>query len=405
MSSCIFPMKTNAPKSLRSRIATHVRDVPRSGIRDFFDIVSSRDDVISLGVGEPDFATPWHIREAAISALEQGVTSYTSNLGLPTLRREISNYVDGITGASYCPESEILVTVGVSEAMDLAIRALVNPGDEVLYHEPCYVSYNPVITFAHGVPVKVETFAEDGFKLKRSQLEAKVTDRTKLLILNFPTNPTGAVLTREETEEIAQFAIDHDLIVLSDEIYGELTYGLKHTSILDIPGMRERTIYLHGFSKAWAMTGFRLGFSCAPAVLTEAMMKIHQYTMLCAPILSQRAALEALRNPLEDISSMRDSYAARRNYMHGAFQEMGVDCFMPGGAFYMFPSIRKFGLTAYEFAMKLLEEEDVAVVPGTAFGDCGEGSIRCCYATALDDLKEAMPRIARFVEKLPIVGE
>ena len=393
-------MKTNAPLSLRDRIAARVRDIPRSGIRDFFDIVSSRDDVISLGVGEPDFVTPWHIREAAISALEQGVTSYTSNLGLLSLRKELSGYVKGITGTEYNPDNEILITVGVSEAMDLALRALIEPGDEVLYHEPCYVSYNPVITFAHGVPVKVETTAENGFKLTREQLEAKVTDKTKVLILNFPTNPTGATLSRKETEEVAAFAIEHDLIVLSDEIYGELSYDQTHVSFVSVPGMKERTVYLHGFSKAWAMTGFRLGFACAPPELTDAMMKIHQYTMLCAPILSQRAALEALKNPAEDIAGMRDSYAARRNYMHGAFQEMGIDCFLPGGAFYMFPTIGKFGMSSYDFAMKLLEAENVAVVPGTAFGPCGEGSIRCCYATALDDLKEAMPRIARFVGTL-----
>lgn len=393
-------MKTNAPKSLRDRIAAHVRDIPRSGIRDFFDIVSSRDDVISLGVGEPDFVTPWHIREAAITALEQGVTSYTSNFGLLSLRKELSSYVKGLIGVEYSADREILVTVGVSEAMDLALRALIEPGDEVLYHEPCYVSYNPIITFAHGVPVKVETSVENGFRLTRAQLEEKVTEKTKVLILNFPTNPTGAVLSRKETEEIAAFAIEHDLIVLSDEIYGELSYDVQHSSILSVPGMRERTVYLHGFSKAWAMTGFRLGFSCAPPELTEAMMKIHQYTMLCAPVLSQRAALEALKNPAEDIAGMRESYAARRNYMHSAFQEMGVECFLPGGAFYMFPTIGKFGLTSYDFAMKLLEEENVAVVPGTAFGACGEGAVRCCFATAFDDLKEAMPRIARFVSRL-----
>ncbi|QHI68558.1 aminotransferase class I/II-fold pyridoxal phosphate-dependent enzyme [Tichowtungia aerotolerans] len=393
-------MKTNAPKSLRDRIAAHVRDIPRSGIRDFFDIVSSRDDVISLGVGEPDFVTPWHIREAAITALEQGVTSYTSNFGLLSLRKELSSYVKGLIGVEYSADREILVTVGVSEAMDLALRALIEPGDEVLYHEPCYVSYNPIITFAHGVPVKIETSVENSFRLTRAQLEEKVTEKTKVLILNFPTNPTGAVLSRKETEEIAAFAIEHDLIVLSDEIYGELSYDVQHSSILAVPGMRERTVYLHGFSKAWAMTGFRLGFSCAPPELTEAMMKIHQYTMLCAPVLSQRAALEALQNPAEDIAGMRESYAARRNYMHSAFQEMGVECFLPGGAFYMFPTIGKFGLSSYDFAMKLLEEENVAVVPGTAFGACGEGSVRCCFATAFDDLKEAMPRIARFVSRL-----
>jgi aminotransferase len=337
-------MKMNARKSLHSRIAAHVRDIPRSGIRDFFDIVSSRDDVISLGVGEPDFVTPWHIREAAITALEQGVTSYTSNLGLFSLRKELSVYTKKVTGIEYNPNTEILIAVGVSEAMDLAIRALVEPGDEVLYHEPCYVSYNPVITFSHGVPVKVETSAENGFRLTREQLEKKVTGKTKLLILNFPTNPTGAVLSREEVEEIAAFAVEHDLIILSDEIYGELSYGKPHVSILSVPGMRERTVYLHGFSKAWAMTGFRLGFSCAPPELTEAMMKIHQYTMLCAPVLSQRAALEALKRADEDIEGMRESYSVRRNYMYSAFQEMGIDCFRPGGAFYMFPSIEKFGL-------------------------------------------------------------
>lgn len=393
-------MKTNAPKSLRDRIASHVRDIPRSGIRDFFDIVSSRDDVISLGVGEPDFVTPWHIREAAITALEQGMTSYTSNSGLLSLRKELSAYVQGLTGIEYSPENEILITVGVSEAMDLALRALIEPGDEVLYHEPCYVSYNPVISFAHGVPVAVKTDADDDFRISRKQLEEKVTEKTKLLILNFPTNPTGAVLSKEETEEIAQFAIDHDLIVLTDEIYGELCYDKPHTSILSRPGMRERTVYLHGFSKAWAMTGFRLGFACAPAELTEAMMKIHQYTMLCAPVLSQRAALEALKNPVEDIDEMRESYAMRRNYMHSAFSGMGIDCFLPGGAFYMFPRIGTVGLSSHEFAVRLLEEENVAVVPGTAFGACGEGAVRCCYATAFDDLKEAMSRIATFVARL-----
>jgi aminotransferase len=393
-------MKMNDPKSLRNRIAGHVRDIPRSGIRDFFDLVSTRTDVISLGVGEPDFVTPWHIREAAITALEQGVTSYTSNLGLPSLRKEIAGYVRRITGAAYNPETEILVTVGVSEAMDLAVRALIEPGDEVLYHEPCYVSYNPVVIFAHGVPVKVETSAEEGFKLTRARLEAKVSKKTKLLMLNFPTNPTGAVLSRAELEEIAAFAIEHDLIVLTDEIYGELTYDQPHISLLSIPGMQERTVYLHGFSKAWAMTGFRMGFSCAPPELTEAMMKIHQYTMLCAPVLSQKAAIEALRNPERDIEEMRASYCTRRNYMHAAFQEMGIHCMLPGGAFYMFPSIGKFGLSSKEFALRLLEEENVAVVPGTAFGACGEGSVRCCYATALDDIQEAMARIARFVARL-----
>ncbi len=392
-------MKPNVQKSVRDRVASHVRDIPRSGIRDFFDIVSARADVISLGVGEPDFITPWHIREAAITALEQGVTSYTSNLGLLSLRKKISGYLQHKIGIEYNPQTEILITVGVSEAMDLAIRALIEPGDEVLYHEPCYVSYNPVITIAHGVPVVIETSKKNDFKLTSEALEKKISKKTKLLILNFPTNPTGAVLSRKEIEKIAHLAIKHDLIVLTDEIYGELSYDEPHVSILSIPGMRERTIYLHGFSKAWAMTGFRLGFSCAPPELTEAMMKIHQYTMLCAPILSQKAAIEALKKPEEDIIEMRDSYCMRRNYMHEAFREMDIECFLPGGAFYLFPTIEKLGLSSYDFAMQLLEQENVAVVPGTAFGASGEGRVRCCYATALDDIKEAMIRMARFISR------
>ncbi|MFA5689313.1 MAG: aminotransferase class I/II-fold pyridoxal phosphate-dependent enzyme [Kiritimatiellales bacterium] len=393
-------MKTNDPASLRNRTASLVRGLPRSGIREFFDIVSQRDDVISLGVGEPDFVTPWRIREAAITSLEQGSTSYTSNLGLPSLRRGISGYVKTFTGVTYNPENEILVTVGVSEAMDIALRALINPGDEVLYHEPCFVSYNPAVQLAYGVPVNVETPAENGFKLTRKMLEEKVTPKSKILIVNFPTNPTGTVLSKSEVEDIASFAIDHDLIVLSDEIYGELTYNGTHHSFISVPGMRERTVYLHGFSKAWAMTGFRLGFACAPPELIEAMMKIHQYTMMCAPTTSQRAAVEALKNPEKDIAEMRDSYCVRRNFMHAAFKDMGIDCLLPGGAFYMFPSIGKFGLSSKEFALRLLEEESVAVVPGTAFGAVGEGSVRCCYATALDDIKEALVRINRFIQRL-----
>jgi len=393
-------MKANAPKSLHSRIASHVRDIPPSGIREFFDIVSIRDDIISLGVGEPDFATPWHIRKAAITALEQGVTNYTSNYGMLSLRREIAKYVSGRTGVDYRPENEVLITVGVSEAMDLAVRALVTPGDEVLYHEPSYVSYGPLVTFAHGKPVVAETRKEDEFRLTRKTLEEKVSDRTRVLMLNFPTNPTGATMNRENLEEIAEFAIEHDLIVITDEIYGELSYDTEHFSIVSLPGMRERTIYLHGFSKAWAMTGFRMGFACAPSELTEAMMKIHQYTMLCAPILSQAASLEALKTPEEDIAEMRASYEQRRNVMHNAFVEMGIECFRPGGAFYMFPYIGKFGLSSKEFAVRLIEEEGVAAVPGTGFGPCGEGFLRCCYATSLDEIKEAMTRFARCISKL-----
>ena len=390
----------NDSKSLHSRIAQTVRDIPRSGIRDFFDIVSSREDVISLGIGEPDFATPWHIREAAVLALDRGVTSYTSNMGLLSLRRGISKYVEKKTGMAYNPEDEVLVTVGVSEGLDLAVRALIEPGDEVLYHEPSYVSYNPIIQFAGGKPVPVETRKENGFRLTRAELEEKVSPKTKILLLNYPNNPTGAALTKEELEDIAAFAIEHDLIVLADEIYDELTYDRKHFSIISVPGMCERTIYLHGFSKAWAMTGFRMGFTCAPPELTEAMMKIHQYTMLCAPILSQEASVEALKNAEADIAHMKAEYKKRRNFIHSSFEEMGIPCIYPDAAFYAFADIGRFGMTAQEFALKLLDEQNVACVPGTAFGACGEGFIRCSYATSLDEIKEAMVRIARFIEKL-----
>ena len=390
----------NDSKSLHSRIAKTVRDIPRSGIRDFFDIVSSREDVISLGIGEPDFVTPWHIREAAILALDRGVTSYTSNMGLLSLRRGISKYVEKKTGIAYNPENEVLITVGVSEGLDLAVRALVEPGDEVLYHEPSYVSYNPIIQFAYGKPVAVETRKENGFRLTRAELEEKVSPKTKLLLLNYPNNPTGSTLSKQDVEEIAAFAIEHDLIVLTDEIYDELTYDRAHFSMISVPGMRERTIYLHGFSKAWAMTGFRMGFTCAPPELTEAMMKIHQYTMLCAPVLSQEASIEALKNAEADIARMKAEYKKRRNFIYSSFEEMGIPCVRPDGAFYAFADISQFGMTAQEFALKLLDEQNVACVPGTAFGACGEGFIRCSYATSLDEIKEAMVRIARFIEKL-----
>src|SRR5215813_7345026 len=306
-------MKDSA--SLRNRLNTTVRDIPRSGIRDFFDIVSTMKDVISLGIGEPDFDTPWHVRESTVFALERGVTHYTSNLGYLELRRALSEYVASTFGAKYKPESEVLVTVGVSEALDLALRALLNPGDEVLYHEPCYVSYRATILFAHGVPIAVETSADNGFRLTRAMLEAKVTPRTKVLMLNFPNNPTGAIMSRADLEDIAAFARERDLIVITDEIYGELTYDSPHTSIISLPGMKERTIFLHGFSKAWAMTGYRLGYACGPADLIEAMMEIHQYTMLCASSLSQKVALEALARPETDVSEMLDEYRRRRNFV------------------------------------------------------------------------------------------
>jgi aminotransferase len=386
---------------ITAKLAAHLQAIPRSGIRDFFELVIGRDDVISLGVGEPDFATPWTIREAAIYSLEKGETSYTSNLGLLTLRERIAGYVEEFFGTSYRPASEILVTVGVSEALDLALRALINPGDEVIYHEPCYVSYSPSIVMAHGVPVPVATTKEDGFSLRPAALEAAITPRTKVVMLNFPTNPTGAVASREDLEGIARLCLEHDLIVISDEIYSELRYDEEeHLSVAALPGMRERTILLHGFSKAFAMTGFRLGYACAPEALIEAMMKIHQYGILCAPITSQAAALEALAGGENLYAPMKSEYRRRRDYLVERLNGMGVDCHLPGGAFYVFPDIRKFGLSSKEFATGLLEAEKVAAVPGDAFGASGEGFLRCCYATGMDDLETAMDAMERYVGNL-----
>ncbi|NNM30545.1 MAG: aminotransferase class I/II-fold pyridoxal phosphate-dependent enzyme [Akkermansiaceae bacterium] len=384
-----------------SKIARQVAAVPRSGIRDCFELVLGRDDVISLGVGEPDFSAPWHIREAAIYSLEQGHTSYTSNLGLLSLRRAIAGYVGDFFKVDYDPKSEVLVTVGVSEALDIALRALINPGDEVLYHEPCYVSYMPGIAMAHGKAVPVATRKRDGFSLKPEELKKAITPASRILILNFPTNPTGAVASREDLEGIAKLCVAHDLVCITDEIYSELRYdGGDHASIAALPGMRERTILLHGFSKAFAMTGFRLGYACAPAPLTEAMMKIHQYSMLCAPITSQAAALEALEHGLPAVKEMRASYLQRRDFVVKRFKEIGIDCHTPGGAFYVFPDVRTTGLGSKEFALGLLEAEDVAAVPGDAFGPSGDGFLRCCYATAFEQLKEAMTRIERYVGTL-----
>jgi aminotransferase len=387
-------------KSPHSYVASYLQGVPRSGIRDFFEIVDMRDDVISLSIGEPDFTSPWHIREAAIFALERGATSYTANLGLLELRRAVTDYVKRSFQLDYCHRTETLITVGVSEALDLAIRAIINPGDEVLYHQPCYVSYGPLITFAHGVPVPVATDAANGFRLTPELLAPHVTPRTKALMLNFPTNPTGAILDESDVEDLAAFAIQHDLVVITDEVYSELTYDDPRVSIASVPGMRERTIFLNGLSKAWAMTGFRLGFSCAPAELTEAMMKVHQYTMMCAPILSQKAAIEALAQGDPDIREMRDDYNRRRRFICASLNEMGLTCDLPRGAFYAFPSIKSTGLTSQEFALRLLDEEQVACVPGTAFGEAGEGFLRCSYATGMDEIKEAMTRMARFVGRL-----
>jgi aminotransferase len=394
-----LPVSSMSSPSRSDFIADHVRAIPRSGIRDFFEIVQSMSGVISLGIGEPDFVTPWHIREAAIYALERGKTGYTSNLGLLTLREEIARYVGGNYNLSYDPPTEVLVTVGVSEALDLALRAVLNPGDEVIYHEPCYVSYSPSIALAHGRAVAVSTREEDEFKLRPGPLRAAITPRTKVLLLNFPTNPTGAALSKAELEEIAVICREHNLLVITDEIYSELSYAEAHTSIAALPGMRERTIFLHGFSKAFAMTGFRIGYACAPAPLIDAMMRIHQYGILCAPIVSQEAALEALRHGRDDMLEMREQYQRRRNFLVHAFRNMGLPCFEPRGAFYLFPCIKPTGKSSHDFAIGLLKQEQVAVVPGTAFGPGGEGYVRCSYATALDQLEIAAERIARFVGK------
>ena len=383
------------------QIADHVRDVPRSGIRDFFEIVQSMHDVISLGIGEPDFATPWHIREAAIYSLERGQTGYTSNLGLPRLRRAIGKYVGNHFGVHYEPLGEVLVSVGVSEAIDLALRAILNPGDEVLYHEPCYVSYSPSVILAGGVPRAIPTRGADHFVLRAEALERSIAPRSKVLMLNFPTNPTGATMPGDELEKIAAVCIKHNLTVLSDEIYSELTYdSAAHFSVAAFPGMKERTILLHGVSKAYAMTGWRIGFACAPQPVIEAMMKIHQYAILCAPIMGQEAAIEALERGEQSMLSMRREYELRRNYIVRGFNELGLECFKPRGAFYVFPKITSTGLTSREFSLQLLREKKVAVVPGTAFGSSGEGHIRCSYATGLDQIKVALERIGAFCSQL-----
>jgi len=385
------------------RIAKHIRDLPRSGIRDFFDIVSSRADVISLGIGEPDFVTPWRIRESSIYALDRGATTYTSNRGLLDLRRAIAGYVDRAFGVRYDPETEILVTVGVSEALDLALRAVLEPGDEVLYHEPCFVSYAPEIIMAYGVPRAVPTSPENGFRLTGAMLRKHATPRTKALLINFPTNPTGATLTAADAREIAAFVRERDLLLITDEIYSELTYSGARARIAAEPGMKERTIFLHGFSKGWAMTGFRLGYACAPPDLSEAMMKIHQYVMMCAPILSQKAAVEALKSP-SDTDAMRASYVQRRNFICAELNAMGLPCRTPDGAFYVFPYVGDHGLSSKDFALRLLEDQNVACVPGSAFGASGEGFLRCSYATDIEAIKEAMRRMAEFVRGLGTRG-
>ncbi|MGV3757560.1 MAG: aminotransferase class I/II-fold pyridoxal phosphate-dependent enzyme [Verrucomicrobiota bacterium] len=387
------------PLDTKQFIASHVSAIPRSGIREFFDIVQNTKGVISLGVGEPDFVTPWHIREAAIYALERGRTTYTSNLGLLKLREAIANTVEKQFKVTYDPKTQILITVGVSEALDIALRALLNPGDEVIYHEPCYVSYSPSVALTHAVPVAVNCRAEDGFALTAEAIQKAITPKTKVLMLNFPTNPTGGTMTRTELMKIAELAHKHNVVVITDEIYSELTFEGEHVSIASLPGMRERTIFLHGFSKAYAMTGFRIGYACGPTDLIEAMMKIHQYSMLCASIISQEAALEALLHGEPDTIEMREHYRLRRNYIVNALNNMGLKCHLPRGSFYAFPCIQSTGMGSKEFAVKLLEQEKVACVPGGAFGASGEGFLRCCFATAFDQIEIAAERMARFVKK------
>ena len=358
------------------------------------------EDAISLGVGEPDFDTPWHIRDEGIYSLEKGRTFYTSNAGLKELRTEIVKYIQRTQGVSYDPMKEVLVTVGGSEAIDLALRAMVNPGDEVLIPQPSYVSYEPCAILADAVPVIIELKEENEFRLTARELQDAITDKTKILVLPFPNNPTGAIMEKRDLEEIAEVVKEKDLFVISDEIYAELTYKEKHVSIASLPGMKERTILINGFSKAYAMTGWRLGYACAPAVIMEQMIKIHQFAIMCAPTTSQYAAVEALRNGDDDVAQMRESYNQRRRYLMHAFQEMGLKCFEPYGAFYVFPCIKEFGMTSEEFAERLLREEKVAVVPGTAFGDCGEGFLRISYAYSLDNLKIAMEKIGHFISRL-----
>ncbi|WP_269526843.1 aminotransferase class I/II-fold pyridoxal phosphate-dependent enzyme [Coraliomargarita parva] len=379
-------------------VADHVVGLPRSGIRDFFAIVAAMPQAISLGIGEPDFVTPWHIREAAMFALEKGKTSYTDNKGLIRLRREISTYVENHFALSYHPEQEIIVTVGVSEALDIILRAVLNPGDKVLYHEPCYVSYSPSIKLAHAVPIAVETSANDEFGIDPDKVAAAWEPGCKVLILNFPTNPTGGVTERAKLEKLAKFAVEKDLLVLSDEIYSELTFEGEHTSIATLPGMKERTVFLHGFSKAFAMTGFRIGYACGPAPLIEAMMKIHQYSMLCAPILSQEAAIEALKNGGPAVAKMKEAYQRRRDLIVRRFNEVGLKCHLPKGSFYAFPSIEASGLSSMEFCQQLLKEQEVAIVPGTAFGACGAGFARASFSTSYERILEATNRIERFME-------
>ena len=382
-----------------SCISEKVSDIPPSGIRKFFDLLSSMEGVISLGVGEPDFVTPWHIREAAIHSLEKGYTMYTSNQGLPQLRQELAKYLESCCGLSYDPENELLVTVGVSEGLDLALRAILNPGDEVIMPDPCYVAYPACTSLAGGIPVQVPTTEKNNFKVTADDIERRITQRTKAILIGYPANPTGAVMVREELTQIAQIAQRHNLLVISDEVYAQLVYGVEHTCLASLPGMKERTILLDGFSKAYAMTGWRIGYAAGGQEIIKAMTKIHQYTMLCAPIMGQMAAIEALKEGNSEVGTMVREYDRRRRVMVKGFKDIGLSCFEPRGAFYAFPSINITGMTSEGFAEKLLMEEKVAVVPGSVFGQCGEGYIRCCYATSLPEIQEALKRMGKFIKK------
>ncbi len=385
---------------MRNPLAERVINIPPSGIRKFFDVVNEMDDAISLGVGEPDFDTPWHIREEGIYSLEKGRTFYTSNAGLKELKVEICNYLKRRYDVLYDPDGEVMVTVGGSEAIDIALRAMLEPGDEVLIPQPSYVSYVPCTVLANGTPVIIELEEKDEFRLTPEKLLEKITPKTKILIMPFPNNPTGAIMEREDLEKIAKIVEEKDLFVISDEIYSELTYKGHHVTIASLPGMKERTVLINGFSKSYAMTGWRLGYAAAPKEILQQMLKIHQFAIMCAPTTSQYAAVSALRNGDGDVETMREAYAQRRRYLVHALREMGLECFEPYGAFYVFPSIKKFGMSSDEFATRLLREEKVAVVPGTAFGDCGEGYLRLSYAYSLESLKVALDRIRNFVERL-----
>ena len=385
---------------MRNFLSDKVINIKPSGIRKFFDIVSEMKDAISLGVGEPDFDTPWHIRDEGIYAFERGKTFYTSNAGLKDLRTEISNYINRTQGVKYDPNGEIIVTVGGSEAIDIGLRAIINANDEVIIPQPSYVSYEPCAILADAKPVIINLKAENEFRLTPEELLGAITDKTKVLILPYPNNPTGAIMEKDDLEKIAKIIIEKDILVMSDEIYSALTYKDKHISIASIDGMKERTILINGFSKAYAMTGWRLGYACGPKDIIKQMTKIHQFAIMCAPTTSQYAAIEALRHGDEDVENMRRSYNQRRRYLMHEFKEMGLECFEPFGAFYVFPCIKEFGMTSEEFATRFLKEEEVAVVPGTAFGDCGEGYLRISYAYSIDNLKIAIERLKHFITKL-----